>query len=66
MPLAPARTAGLTADKARRAIAALGGTPYELGEFEFAVDDGLFLGVGDLKELRRAAVAALDERRLRR
>ena len=66
VPLAPARTAGLTADKARRAIAALGGTPYELGEFEFAVDDGLFLGVGDLKELRRAAVAALDERRLRR
>ena len=65
-PLAAARTAGLTADKARRAIAALGGTPYELGEFEFAVDEGLFLGVGDLKELRRAAVAALDEQRLRR
>jgi U32 family peptidase len=65
-PLALARTAGLTADKARRAIAALGGTPYELRELEFDVDDGLFLGVGDLKELRRAAVAALDERRLRR
>jgi putative protease len=65
-PLAAARTAGLTADKARRAIAALGGTPYELRSCEFAVDEGLFLGVGDLKELRRVAVAALDERRLGR
>ena len=65
-PLAAARTAGLTADKARRAIAALGGTPYELRSCEFAVDKGLFLGVGELKELRRAAVAALGERRLAR
>ena len=54
-PLEAARTAGLTADKARRAIGALGGTPYVLGEFEFAVDEGAFLGVGDLKDLRRAA-----------
>ncbi len=65
-PLAAARTAGLTADKARRAIAALGGTPYELRSCEFAVEEGLFLGVGELKELRRLAVAALDKRRLGR
>ena len=64
--LEQARTAALSADKARRAIGALGGTPYELGEFEFAVDDDVFLGVGDLKSLRRAALAALDERRLAR
>jgi putative protease len=63
-PLAAARTAALTADKARDALGALGGTPYSLGEFEFAVADGLFLGVGDLKDLRRRAVAALGERRL--
>ena len=31
-PLEAARTAGLSADKARRAIGALGGTPYELRE----------------------------------
>ena len=31
-PLAPARTAALTADKARDALGALGGTPYRLGE----------------------------------
>jgi len=63
-PLEAARTAALTADKAHWAIGALGGTPYELRAFEFAVDDGVFLGVGDLKTLRRAALAQLDERRL--
>src|SRR5665648_880870 len=61
-PLAAARTAALTAEKARDALGALGGTPYRLGEL--AVADGLFLAVGDLKDLRRRAVAALDERRL--
>jgi U32 family peptidase len=63
-PLAAARTAPLTADKARDALGALGGTPYRLGELEFAVADGLFLAVGDLKDLRRRALAALDERRV--
>jgi putative protease len=63
-PLAPARTAELTAQKARDALGALGGTPYRLGELEYAVADGLFLAIGDLKDLRRRAVAALDERRL--
>jgi len=63
-PLAPARTAALTPEKARGALGAFGGTPYRLGELEFAVADGLFLAVGDLKDLRRRAVAALDERRL--
>jgi hypothetical protein len=65
-PLATARTARLTADKARVAVGSLGGTPYRLGELRFEVDEGLFLGVGDLKELRRRAVAGLDERRLGR
>jgi putative protease len=63
-PLAAARTAALTAAKARDALGALGGTPYRLGELEFAVADGLFLAVGELKELRRRAVAAIDEHRL--
>ena len=63
-PLAAARTAALTAAKARDALGALGGTPYRLGELDFAVAHGLFLAVGELKELRRRAVAALDERRL--
>jgi putative protease len=63
-PLAPARTAPLSAEKARDALGALGGTPYRLGDFDFAVADGLFLAVGDLKDLRRRAVATLDERRV--
>ena len=63
-PLEAARTAALSADKARRAVGALGGTPYELRGFEFTLDDGVFLGVGDLKALRRAALSELDERRL--
>ncbi len=63
-PLTAARTASLTAEKARRAVGALGGTPYELREFEFDVDEGLFLAVGDLKELRRRALASLGACRL--
>ncbi len=63
-PLEAARTAGLTADKARRAVGALGGTPYVLATLDYDADDGVFLGVGALKELRRRAVAELDGRRL--
>ncbi|HTX71067.1 MAG TPA: U32 family peptidase [Thermoleophilia bacterium] len=63
-PLAPARTAALTGEKAAQALAALGGTPYRLADFEYDVSDGVFLAVGELKELRRRAVAELGERRL--
>lgn len=64
VPLAVARTAALTETKARAALGALGGTPYRLGVLRFAVADGLFLPVGELKELRRRAMAELDELRL--
>lgn len=63
-PLAAARTAALTEARARDALGALGGTPYELAELRFAVEGQVFLAVGELKELRRRAVAALGERRL--
>ena len=62
--LCAARTAGLTDAKARDALGALGGTPYRLGALAFELPPGLFLAVADLKELRRRAVAALDERRV--
>jgi putative protease len=62
--LEPARTARLDATKARAAVGALGGTPYTLEEFAYEVTDDVFLGVGALKDLRRRAVAELDERRL--
>ena len=64
VPLAAARTAALTETKARAALGALGGTPYRLGVLRFEVADGLFLPVGELKDLRRRAIAELDELRL--
>ncbi|HET6494970.1 MAG TPA: DUF3656 domain-containing protein, partial [Thermoleophilia bacterium] len=54
----------LTAARARDALGALGGTPYSLGDFEFALADGLFMAVGELKDLRRRALAELDDGRL--
>ena len=63
-PLVAAKTAALDERRARDALGALGGTPYRLQELEFLVPDGLFLAVGDLKDMRRRAVAALGERRL--
>ena len=65
-PLAAARTAALTEDKALDALGALGGTPYRLAGFEYAVEDGLFLAVGRLKELRRRVVTEIDAQRLAR
>jgi len=63
-PLETARTAALTAGKVRDAVGALGGTPYALAELDYGAAEGLFLPVGELKEMRRRAVAALDETRL--
>ncbi len=63
-PLAAARTAGLTEDRAREALGALGGTPYRLARLEYEVAGGVFLAVGALKDLRRRAVTALGERRV--
>jgi putative protease len=63
-PLAAARTAALTREKAADALGALGGTPYRLAGFDFDVAGEVFLAVGELKDLRRRAVAELDERRV--
>ena len=63
-PLREARTAPLSADKARVALGALGGTPYELADLDFAVDGSVFIAVGALKDLRRRALVELDQQRL--
>ena len=63
-PLAAARTAALTRARAADALGALGGTPYRLARLEYEIADGVFLAVGELKDLRRRAVAALGERRV--
>lgn len=63
-PLRTARTAPLNAEKARAALGALGGTPYELAELDFAVNESAFMAVGALKDLRRRALAQLDQLRL--
>jgi hypothetical protein len=65
-PLREAKTAPLSVDKARAALGALGGTPYELAELDFAVDGSVFIAVGALKDLRRRALVELDEQRLAR
>ncbi|MBN2204603.1 MAG: U32 family peptidase [Thermoleophilia bacterium] len=62
--LAPARRAALDEARVRAALGALGGTPYRLAVLDLALDEGLFLPVGELKGLRRRAVAALDGERL--
>ncbi len=62
--LAPARRAALDEARVREALGALGGTPYRLTALDLALDEGLFLPVGELKGLRRHAVASLDGERL--
>ena len=49
----------LTADRARRQIARLGATPFELADFEFTTDSRSWLGAAELNELRRRAIDAL-------
>ena len=63
-PLAAARHAGLGEVRVRDALGSLGGTPYCLDALDLAVGEGLFMSVAELKELRRRAVAGLDERRV--
>ena len=65
-PLETAQRARLNSGRARDAVAALGGTPYRLGEWSCDLEGDPFLPIGALKELRRRGLAELDARRLRR
>lgn len=59
-PLQPARGAGLDDAILRDKLAAFGGTPFRLGALDgTALAGGLHVPASELKELRRALVAAL-------
>ncbi|HUJ63136.1 MAG TPA: DUF3656 domain-containing protein [Kofleriaceae bacterium] len=60
-PLAEARNAGLGRELLADKLGALGGTAFHLAELDAsALAPGLHLPVSELKDLRRAIVAALD------
>jgi U32 family peptidase len=63
-PLEPARAAPLDEGRVRDALSALGGTPYEMGELAVDLPAGLFLPIGELRDLRRRAIAAIGAARL--
>ena len=52
-----ALTAPLSAEHLERNLSKLGGTPYTIGSFSVAMDDGLMLPVSRLNDLRRRAIA---------
>lgn len=61
--LSEARNRALDADTLREQLGKLGGTGYHLAEFSAELDAGLFLPLGALNALRRAAADALTEAR---
>ena len=58
-PTAEASENALDGARARKQIARLGGTPFELADFGFVTDARSWLGAAELNELRRRAVLAL-------
>lgn len=61
-----ARKQPLTADKVEAAIKKTGNTPFLFEALQVDMDTDIFLPVQALKELRRAALAAIEEERLAR
>jgi putative protease len=61
-PLAAARNRALSADSLWEQLARLGPTPYELAEVRLLPGPPVFAPASLLNQLRRDAVAALDER----
>lgn len=62
-PLQAARGAGLDEAMLRDKLGSFGGTPFRLEALHLdALDAGLFVPVGELKQMRRALVAALEAR----
>lgn len=55
----------LNEEKARKQIAKLGNTPFELEEFEAYIDEDASLPMSELNNIRRAAIDLLCEERVR-
>ncbi len=60
-----AKTVGLTAERASDGLSKLGGTPYRMKNFTADIDHNLFLPASELNDLRRRAVEALSEKRIK-
>lgn len=63
MPLAPAQTQPLNAERLREQLGRLGGTPFRLGELKSFVEGEIILPVRELNRLRRAVVSGLERLR---
>ena len=61
-----AQNAPLSRENAERSLLKLGNTPYEAKRFTLALDEGLMVPVSHLNDLRRRAVAALEEQRVQK
>ena len=62
-PLAVAQKQPLTTKRLRDQLGRLGGTAFELGEFENNLEGDVILAVSELNELRRKIVADLERQR---
>ncbi len=60
IPLTLARSSSLTSEVLREQLSRLGETRYRLGNLEISVESNLFLPIGQINRLRRAAIARLD------
>ena len=62
-PLLAAQKQPLTTERLRDQLGRLGGTPFELGQFDNELEGDVILAVSELNELRRRIVADLDTQR---
>jgi U32 family peptidase len=63
IPLEPAKTQPLTAERLREQLGRLGGTPYRLDRFTAFLEGEVILPVSELNRLRRELVIELDRLR---
>lgn len=63
VPLAAAERQPLTADRLRKQLGRLGGTPFRLGTFHSRLEGAVILPVSELNRLRREVVVALEQLR---